>query len=278
MSYKTLLVHLDTSHRVQARLEIALRLAREFDAHLTGLFATFVPDPREFRVMAGSASWFDTHRKLRDEQRGAVERVFRAELLRAGVQGDWISTEQHGEESVVVHSRYADLIIVGQSDPDDPESFIADRFPETVVLTSGRPVLVVPYAGRHEALGSRALVAWNGSREAARAVHDALPFLMRAERVTVVRINVEGASAPADEPGTDITLALARHGVNVDVIEITSDRDETSGDALLSVAAEEGYDLVVMGAYGHARWKQQIVGGVTRTMFDSATLPVLMSH
>jgi len=278
MSYKTLLVHLDTSHRVQARLEIALRLARQFDAHLTGLFATFVPDPREFRVMAGSARWLEAHRKLREEQRGAIERVFRAELLRAGVPGDWISTEEHGEESVVAHSRCADLIIVGQSDPDDPETFIGDRFPETVVLTSGRPVLVVPYAGRFEAVGARALVAWNDSREAARAVHDAMPFLMRAERVTIVRINVPGESAPDREPGTDITVTLARHGVHADVIEIASDSDETSGDALLSLSAEEGYDLVVMGAYGHARWKQQIVGGVTRTMFDSATRPVLMSH
>jgi nucleotide-binding universal stress UspA family protein len=278
MSYKTLLVHLDTSNRVQARLEIALRLARRFDAHLTGLFATFVPDPREFRVMAGSTTWFDAHRKLREEQRGAIERIFHAELLRAGVKGDWIGTSLHGEESVVSHSRYADLIIVGQSDPDDPETFIADRFPETVVLTSGRPVLVVPYAGRHEAVGSRVLVAWNGSREAARAVHDAMPILTHAERVTVVRVNVPGSPAPVREPGTDITLTLARHGANVDVVEITSDRDETCGDALLSLAADEGYDLLVMGAYGHARWKEQVVGGVTRTMFDSATRPVLMSH
>ncbi|RQH05811.1 universal stress protein [Paraburkholderia dinghuensis] len=278
MSYKTLLVHLDTSNRVQARLEIALRLARRFDAHLTGLFATFVPDPREFRVMAGSASWFETHRKLREEQRGAAERIFRAELLRAGVEGDWIAASQDAEQSVITHSRYADLIIVGQSDPDDPETYVADRFPETVVLTSGRPVLVVPYAGRHEAVGSRALVAWNGSREASRAVHDAMPFLARAERVTVVRINTPGSPVPVRAPGTDITQTLARHGANVDIVEISNDIDETCGDALLSLAADEAYDLVVMGAYGHARWKEQVVGGVTRTMFDSATLPVLMSH
>ncbi|WP_233870409.1 universal stress protein [Paraburkholderia adhaesiva] len=278
MSYKTLLVHLDTSNRVQARLELALRLARRFDAHLTGLFATFVPDPREFRVMAGSASWFETHRKLREEQRGAAERIFRAELLRAGVEGEWIAASQNAEQSVITHSRYADLIIVGQSDPDDPETYVADRFPETVVLTSGRPVLVVPYAGRHEAVGSRALVAWNGSREASRAVHDAMPFLARAERVTVVRINTPSSPAPVRAPGTDIALTIARHGAHVDIVEISNDIDETCGDALLSLAADEAYDLVVMGAYGHARWKEQVVGGVTRTMFDSATLPVLMSH
>lgn len=278
MSYKTLLVHLDTSNRVQARLEIALRLARRFEAHLTGIFATFVPDPREFRVMAGSASWFENHRQLREEQRGAAERIFRAELLRAGVEGDWIAASQNAGESVVSHSRYADLVIVGQSDPDDPETYVSDSFPETVVLTAGRPVLVVPYVGRHETVGSRALVAWNGSREAARAVHDAMPFLARADQVTVVRINTPRSPAPGREPGADIALTLARHGATVDVIDICNDIDETAGDALLSLAADDSYDLVVMGAYGHARWKEQMVGGMTRTMFDSATLPVLMSH
>jgi len=278
MSYKTLLVHVDTSSRVQARLDIALRIARRFDAHLTGLFATFVPDPREFFVMAGSAAWFETHRKVLEEQRGAAERIFHAELRRAGVEGEWIAASQNGEQSVVRHSSYADLVILGQTDPDDPETYIADRFPETVVMASGRPVLVVPYAGRHDAVCSRALVAWDGSREAARAVHDAMPFLTRAERVTVLHVNTPGSPAPLATPVTDITLTLARHGVNVDFREMANDVDETCGDALLSLAAGDGYDLLVMGAYGHARWKERVLGGTTRTIFESATLPVLMSH
>lgn len=278
MSYKTLLVHLDTSSRMQARLDIALRIARRFDAHLKGLFATFAPDPREFYAIAGSASWYETHRRMRDEQRGAAERIFRAELRRAGVEGEWIEASQDGEQAVVQHSRYADLVVLGQTDPDEPETFIADRFPETVVMASGRPVLVVPYAGHYDTVGSQALVAWDGSREAARAVHDAMPFLVGAERVTVLHINSPGAPSRAGTPVTDITMTLARHGANVDFREIANDIDETCGDALLSLAAGDGYDLLVMGAYGHARWKERVLGGTTRTIFESATLPVLMSH
>lgn len=278
MTYKTLLVHLDTSNRVQARLEIALRFARRFDAHLTGLFATFMPDPRGFHAMAGSASWFETQRKLHEEQRGATERIFRAELQRAGVKGEWIAASQSAEPSVVAHCRYADLVILGQDDPDDPQTYIADRFPESVVMASGRPVLMLPYAGHHEAVGSRVLVAWNGSRESARALYDAMPLLAGAQRVTVARINTPGSGAPMRAPGTDVTATLARHGVNASYAELRNDIDETSGDALLSFAAGEGYDLLVMGAYGHARWKERVLGGVTRTIVDSATVPVLMSH
>lgn len=278
MSYKTLLVHLDTSDRAQVRLEIALRLARQFDAHLTGLFATFTPDPREFYVMAGSATWFEEHRRLREEQRGAIERLFRAELRRAGVDGDWVAASQYAEQSFVAHTRYADLVIVGQTDPDDPETYVAEHFPETVVMESGRPVLLVPYAGRFETIGTRALVAWNGSREAARAVQDAMPLLAHAARVTILRVNAPGAPAPVREPATDLVLTLGRHGANVDFVETTNDIDETGGDTLLSWASSNGCDLLVMGAYGHTRWKEQVLGGMTHTIFEAATLPVLLSH
>lgn len=146
MSYKTLLVHLDSSARSQTRLEIALRLAQRYGAHLTGLFAAFTPDPRAFYVMAGSAAWFESHRKLHEEQRGAIERLFHAELRRAGVEGEWIAASQHPEQSVIAHSRYADLVLIGQADPEDPETYIAEHFPENVVMASGRPVLLVPCA------------------------------------------------------------------------------------------------------------------------------------
>ena len=140
---------------------------------------------------------------------------------------------------------------------------------------------MVPYAGRHEPLGERVLVAWDNSREAARAVHDALPFLLRATRVTVVRVTTAHPQPRAAMPrplDIDIVDALMRHGVNADATGLVSDADETVGTALLSYSADAGYDLVVMGAYGHARWQERMLGGVTRTMFESMTLPVLMSH
>ncbi|PXW25382.1 universal stress protein [Paraburkholderia caballeronis] len=278
MSYKTLLVHLDTSQRAQARLDVALRLARRFDAHLTGIFATFVPDPRSFYLMAGSADYFDSQRQTRDEQRAAIERLFHAELTRAGVEGQWLAPAEYANEAVIRASRGADLVIAGQADPEDPEAYLGDRFPEDLVMSSGRPVLVIPYAGRYDPLGDRVLIAWDGSREAARAVHDALPLLLFASRVSVVRVSTAGSPPKPQRPGLDIVDALARHGVAVDAAGIVSDADETAGNALLSYGADAGYDLVVMGAYGHARWQERMLGGVTRTMFESMTQPVLMSH
>lgn len=278
MSYKTLLVHLDTSARAQARLDLALRLARRSGAHVTGLFAAFLPDARDFYVMAGSAGYYDAHRKLLDEQRGAIERLFHAELQRANVAGEWIAATQYAEEAVLRHARYADLVIAGQTDPDDPATYVADRFPESLVMGAGRPVLMVPYAGHFESVGRHVLVAWDGGREAARAVQDALPLLVDAERVTVLCVSPPGAPPLVRAPGADIAVTLARHGVNVDFVELNHDLDETTGDALLSYAAETRYDLLVMGAYGHARWTELVLGGVTRTMFNSMTLPVLMAH
>jgi len=278
MSYKTLLVHLDTSERAQTRVDIALRLARAFDAHVTGMFATFVLDPRSFYLTAGASEYLALQRQTRDEQRGAIERLFRAELTRAGVEGEWIAPDEYADEAVIHASRGADLVIAGQTDPEAPEASVGSRFPEDLVMMSGRPVLIVPYAGRCEPPGERVLVAWDGSREAARAVHDALPFLLRAARVSVVRVRTAGAPAPRRRPGIDIVDALARHGLHVDTAGVVSDADETVGTALLSYAADAGYDLVVMGAYGHRRWQERILGGVTRTMFESMTVPVLMSH
>ena len=281
MTYKTLLVHLDTSPRAQLRIEIALRLAREFGAHVTAMFATFVPSPRSYYLAAGAVESFDALRETLDAERGALERLFRAELARAAVEGEWIVPTEYADEALIRASRGADLVIAGQADPEDPESTIGDRFPEDLVMMAGRPVLIVPYAGGCNPLGERVLVAWDGSREAARAVHDALPFLLRATRVTVVRVTTPAAQPDATtrkHPDLDIVAALARQRVNVDATAIISDADETVGTALLSYGADAGYDLVVMGAYGHARWRERMLGGVTRTMFESMTLPVLMSH
>lgn len=148
MSYKTIVVQLDTSERAQARLEYALKLAGQFDAHVTGVSLAFTPDPRSFYVMAGSAEYFAAHREFRRQRHDALERIFQAELLRAGISGQWIDHNEYASEAIPRYARYADLVIAGQDDPDDPESFIADHFPETTVLSAGRPVLFIPTLAR----------------------------------------------------------------------------------------------------------------------------------
>jgi nucleotide-binding universal stress UspA family protein len=279
MSYKSIVVQLDTSKRAHFRLDCAFRLAQQFGAHLSGVFSAFTPDPRSFYVMAGSADYFEAHRKFRQERHGALERTFHAELSRTGVSGRWIDCNEYASEAMPGYARCADLVVAGQDDPNDPESFIADHFPETLVMAAGRPVLFIPYVGVFPTLGENVVVAWNGSREATRAVHDALPFLQRAKKTTIVTLN-----GPKDEPrgspipGADIALVLARHSVKAEVAELDGIDDVPLGDMLLSRVSQLGADLVVMGAYGHSRWRELVMGGATRSMLQSMTVPVLMSY
>lgn len=279
MSYKSILVHLDSSEAVHSRLELALSLAQQFDAHLTGFFTVFRPEPGSFYVMAGSAEYYVEFEHRRLEQQGALERLFRAETLRWKVAAEWQSSKEYANRCIPRAARLADLAIVGQYNSRDPESFVAEQFIENLVLSSGRPVLVVPYAGQFHHIGSHVVIAWDGSREATRAMHDALPFLSRAKQVTVLTINaLSGEPASSRIPGADIAAVISRYGANVAIQEIEGVKDVPIGETLLSRAADLDADLLVMGCYGHSRWRELVLGGATRSILKSMTLPVLMSH
>ena len=181
-----------------------------------------------------------------------------------------------GDAAAVVglNARYADLTVVGQANPDDPQNYPNPGLPAEVALDAGRPVLVVPYVGAAHEVGRNVLVAWNGSREASRAVHDALPLLQAAEQVSVLGIN------PVDTrhiAGFDISAQLARHGVEIEASKTVSS-DVSVGDVLLSRAADLDADLIVMGAYGHSRLRELVLGGATRLILATMTMPVFMAH
>lgn len=278
MSYKTIVVHLDTSRRAHPRLELALRIARHFGAHLTGVFAVFTPDPRSLYVMAGTASYYATHELMRAERRAALERLFHAELTRAEVTGEWIAIDDPANLGLPHRGRCADLIIASQDDPDDPESYVGNDFPENLVMSAGRPVLLVPHATTVTTPGEHVMVCWDGSREATRAVHDALPFMRMARQTTVVAVNRTHHDEHPRIPGADIATVIARHGIRVQVKDVEAGGDVSVGDTLLSVSEGLGADLLVMGAYGHTRLQELVMGGATRTILRSMTVPVLMSH
>lgn len=275
MTYKSILVHLDAGERVQTRLDTALHLARRFGAHLDGVFSVFTPEARGFYMMAGTASWFEEHRRERVQRRAAAERLYAAELTRADIKGNWLQPD--GDPNFVVphYARYADLVVAGQTDSEDPNSYIADSFVENLVLSAGRPVLLLPKHGEFPTLGKRVLIAWDGSREATRALYDAIPFAARAEKTTILTVSEPGKPTEMRQPGADIALTLARHNAMVNVENATGD---AIGNVLLSRVHEGGYDLIVMGAYGHARWRELVMGGTSRTVLQSMTVPVLMSH
>jgi len=280
MPLHDILVLLDASEQGKERLRLAANLASRHGAHLTGLHVfdpmppLFIPDP------SGGAAIAELLEQLRQEALTAaagIEAGFREQLRRDGIAGEWRLVEGSIPQRTALHARYADLVILGQDNPDAEPS--ADGVTiEAVLFTSGRPVLLVPYAGRFATLGRRVLIGWNGSREASRAVHDALPLIAGAEQVTILAVNPEaGGGGHGEEPGADIARHLARHGLAV-TVERAAGAEIGAGDMLLNRAAEIGTDLIVTGAYGHSRFRELVLGGVTRTLLRQMTVPVLMSH
>jgi len=281
MRLKDILVHLDASAACEARLQLAAALARQHESHLTGLFTVDVMLPAMATADAGGAAMLaDLLENLRQDmlaEAAKVQRLFEERLRQDGLAGEWRLVEGLAPGLLALHARYADLAVVGQAAPEGDQP-AANALIEAVLFASGRPALVVPYAGRFESLGRRVLIGWNASCEAARALNDALPLLARAEGATVLAVNPrQGLSGHGAEPGADIALHLARHGIQVEV-EHSVVPEVSDGDMLLNRAAELSADLLVIGAYGHSRLREMVLGGVTRTLLRQMTVPVLMSH
>jgi nucleotide-binding universal stress UspA family protein len=273
-----ILVHVDQSPRAQMRLDIAAELARQHGAHLTALQVIDVAMP----VMAlgdggGGAVIAELLEQMRQSALVAgvkLKVAFEAALARDGIMGEWRQVEGTAREILALHGRYADLLVLGQ---DDPESD-SDGLLEAVVFDSGRPVLAIPFAGSFKTIGKRVLVGWNASREASRALHDALPLIAKAETVTLFLANPKrGLDGHGEEPGADLARHIVRHGLKVEVAKVIAD-DVPDSALLLNHASDMGADLLVMGAYGHSRLREFILGGMTRSLLREMTVPVLLSH
>ena len=273
-----ILVHIDQSPRALMRLDIAAELARQHGAHLTALQVIDVALP----VMAmgdggGGAVIAELMEQMRQSALAAgvkLKAAFEAALAREGIMGEWRQVEGTTQEILALHGRYADLLVLGQ---DDPESDSAGLL-EAMVFDCGRPVLAIPFAGSFKTIGKRVLVGWNASREASRALHDALPLIAKAETATVFLANPKrGLGGHGEEPGADIARHLARHGMKVEVAMAIAD-DVPDSALLLNHASDMGADLLVMGAYGHSRLREFILGGMTRSLLREMTVPVLLSH
>ena len=284
MSIKDILVHLDASPRSTARLDVAADLAARFGAHLTALAIIDLPPPdvfygfpSAFMDVQRAEDVIERMRAARTEELAGAEQAFRAAVASRGLTGEWRLVEGVVDDVVALHTRYSDLVVIGQPDPAD-SSGRATSISARTLMTSGRPMLVVPFAGNFTTLGTNVLVGWNGSGEAARALNDALPLLKQARKVTVLAINPRaGIGGDGDVPAADIALHLARHGVTAEAAH-TMASDISEGDALLSYAADLGVDLLVCGMYGHSPLRERAFGGVTRSLLTEMTVPVLMSH
>jgi nucleotide-binding universal stress UspA family protein len=281
MSYKTILVHVDSSSHVNLRIEVAATLAARYDAHLVGLALTGLPEIYFDPLMLNPVDPAVEPLLQVPRQRAADALANFEDIARQFHVG---STETRLEENesvqgVILQARYCDLVVLGQFDPDDTESSTAADFPESVILACGVPVLMIPYASAVTGTGTRVLVSWNASKEAVRAVHYALPMLERASQVDVAVFDPDKLpSAYRAVPDKHIVAALARHGVIAKVTRQVTTSDIDIGNALLSLATDHASDLLVMGAYGHTRFREILLGGVTREILRSMTLPVLMAH
>ena len=278
MTYKDILVHLTEDPRNDARTEAALQLAQKFGAHLTALYT--LPPPQQLYYMGEyvPAELFQRQVDEAKKKAAAARTAFEAAAGRQGVSCDWIESDRLPVEAAEHFGRAFDLILVGQPDPEPKEPLAVppgvDVLPHELAIRAGRPILTVPYAGKIPTIGQRVMVAWNGSKEASRAVHDAMPFLVAAKQVVV--FGVDPAKAPGT-PGAVLARHLARHDVKVEAAHTVSDEIEI-GEALLSATSDRSIDLLVMGAYGHARLREMVFGGVTETIMRSMTCPVLFSN
>lgn len=274
MSLKDILVHVDNNPTCTARVEAALTLATTYQAHLTGLYVIpqyFVPSYAEIHIPAEVLERQAVEAQKEAEQAQALFTRLTAE---AHCSVEWRCQRGYIDQILIARARYTDLVVIGQAEEGgilDPDSELEDQ----MLLSSARPVLIIPYIGLQAPIGRRIMLAWKNTREAVRAVHDAMPLLKAADQVDVVMVNPSAEDGEA--PTADICRHLERHGVKVRPAHVVA-RDIEVGDALLSRAADDNIDLLVLGAYGHQRWRETVFGGVTRHLLQHMTVPVLMSH
>ncbi len=277
MSYKTILVHVDGSKRASERIRIAARIAVAENAHLIGTAVTGLSQiALEGSGLDFSVPPWSVHLEgMRERARRALDAFEVLAHAMAVASTETRLVDDEAGVAVSLQARYCDLVVIGQTDLDGAPSGLRSDFPEYVLLNSARPVLIIPAAGHFEHIGEKVLVAWNAGMEATRAVSAAIPLLRRAQQVDVAVFGA-GAESHGAQPGADIALYLARHHIRVEVLQESLDTDV--GNALLSGAAERSSDLIVMGGYGHSRFREIFLGGVTRTVLESMIVPVLMSH
>lgn len=280
MNYRSILVHLDDTSRCAVRTAFAARLALEHGAHLLGLApAGLVNLPaRATPTLAGIPDCLERAQAQLNERAAARVDAFRRCVAEAGLEAfDARVDEAHPVESLVAHARNQDLIVMGQNDPADPDGDFDGDLAQQVLLQAGRPVLVVPRAGPCEHAGGNVLVAWKDTRESARALHDALPFLSRARQVHLMCLERPSELRHVTRLQlNDMRKWLERHGVGSHVHQEVA--RSGVGDMLLSRARDLNADLIVMGGYGHSRMAEFVLGGVTRTLLGRMTTPVLFSH
>ena len=274
-------VFVDATPEGEQRIDYAATLAHQCGAHLAGIHVVSAVRPEyrsDYYVIGEKAiRALLAERKAADEAATSnVRRRFEAISAKRDLSAEFRVIRRGGpDEDLTLSSLHSDLVVIGQRELQELKGYAS---PEKLLLASDSPILVIPSGWKSESIGNKILVGWNASREARRAVADALPFLVAASSVTLLVVDSEErAGRHGEEPGADIALYLARHGARVEVEQVLS-QGAPVADIILSYAAEHGVDLIVIGAYSHARSVEMVFGGVTRTLLKQASIPILMSR
>lgn len=276
---RSILLHIDASPHSVKRLALAHALAAQHDARVTALYASTPTALSLPYVMGqGAAEMLPMLQQLDIDYRDNAKALFDRAESTATAPFAWTElSEAPVIPGVVRHALCTDLLILGQHDAADPLTVgVPSDFVPSVVMASGRPALVLPYIGSGTTFGQNVLVAWKPTRESAHAVSAAVPFLQRAQRVHLAIADDAGANT-ADQAGA-LEDFLRLHDVKAPIQCHATVAADAPGEGLLSLAADVGADLLVMGCYGHSRTRELVLGGATRTVLQSMTLPVLMAH
>jgi len=276
--FKNILVHIPSERPVRPVVDVAVALAIARRAHLDAIAIGYESLGAAGLIAEGGgvaiAAVLGAEQERAQERADAAIAVFETEARLAKIAygtRTLATIPAEAGHTIAALSRLYDMTVVLQ--PDAADGSYDNEIPQQILFNSGGPVLMVPYIHNGPLDAHHIGIAWDGSRLAARAVHDAIPFLKNANAVTVVTINEEASEASSDQ----LAAHLGRRNIAARVQRLRVDRGNVQG-AILSIAAESNMGLLVMGGYGHSRLQERILGGVTRSMFDSMTVPVLMSH
>jgi nucleotide-binding universal stress UspA family protein len=280
MPVKTILVYLPSERKSAPTLESVLKIASPRNAHVRGLH--LIPDLPVYAEFPAEVSpeVIEHLQKAGNDAAAAARKVFEETFKAAAVSHEWhefTASYGLGVDLIAEQGRTADLIVCGKASEDIPDAW--DVFAETAIMNCGRPVLIVPSAKAPETIGNHVVIAWNETREAARAMFDSLDLIRDAATVRAITfIDHETQRPAAESHGTSLIAVLSRHGIHASFDISFAGGSVSTGDAILSKLSDEGCDLLIMGGYGHSRFREMVFGGASREILRDTWVPTLVSH
>ncbi|MCP4010614.1 MAG: universal stress protein [Proteobacteria bacterium] len=279
MQYKNILVYLDQGASNKERVNTAIAIATEHNAQLTGVVVNALPNSSILSRL-GIGKGDALMEQARVDAQVVIER-FEQQTDKAGVKADTRvieCLEGKAPEKLARMARIFDLSIMRQANPDKPNASFIAELSEEVMFSSGRPVFFMPYIGAHNIPCKNGLVAWDGSKAATRAIHDALPILEMMDKVVILIVDADKIEHYTEsKPGEELSRHLSAHGVNNSISRIPKG-DASTSTVILNELSDTGADILIMGGYGTPKLREVMLGGVTRTLFECMTVPVFMSH